>query len=67
MNGNQNDQPVDGCCLGCLMAPVAFILLSAMFGPLIGFLGSVLVAYMASSPNSNPDSVYPVDDRDPPS
>ncbi|MCL6476678.1 MAG: hypothetical protein K6U75_16730 [Firmicutes bacterium] len=61
MEHPQPDRPVDGCCLGCLAAPVLFLILSALFGPVIGFLGTLLIVPMISSPNN-----AEVDPRDPP-
>jgi tetrahydromethanopterin S-methyltransferase subunit C len=60
MEQPQPDEPVDGCCLGCLAAPVLFLILSALFGPLIGLLGTLLILPMISAPDAE------VDPRDPP-
>jgi hypothetical protein len=43
-----------------LAAPVLFLLLSALFGLVIGFLGTLLILPMISAPNAE------VDPRDPP-
>ena len=61
-SGNGGDRPVTGCCLGCLVFPVMFLILSALFGPVWGFLGSIAIAYLVSGPRED----YQIDHRDPP-
>ena len=60
---DMDQRPVDGCCSGCLLAPVAFFLLSVFFGPVIGFIGTLLIVHMVSS--HGPEEIER-DHRDPP-
>jgi len=57
-----DQRPVGGCCSGCLLAPVAFFLLSVFFGPVIAFIVTLLIVHMVSSQSEEIER----DHRDPP-
>jgi len=60
-----DQRPVGGCCSGCLLAPVAFFLLSVFFGPVIAFIVTLFIVHMVSSSSHGPEEIER-DDRDPP-